>query len=420
LLQLARHSRGRFMTAAENHEHQGSWFSILLIYGIGVLGATTISQAITVARDIAAYFHAAPQQAGWIISTPSALVAVGAVLTGWLVDRIGDKRILIAGGSIVIAGDIGVMLAGTMAGFLAMRVIEGVGYVCIAVSAVTMLIRITQGARRNLALTLWSSFIPMSFALPLALTSGLAGTGEWRWAFGGQAIALGVLLLLALPALPPSRGSTGPGRAAGLATVLRSPGPYLLGLSFAAHAFVQTGIVSTLAHTLTRFYGVSFAMASAIVPLGMVFNCVGCWVVGPLMNRSVRPLSISVVGVLGALAGGIAVGLKLPQFGVAVGVACAFFFASGLIAGLWALLPLVAPSRETMGASSGLVTQITLLGVLFGPPAAFAAQATGDVARTMVNIAVACVAMLGLLWLVIAKFSSGSRAGAGGTVQVAH
>jgi hypothetical protein len=67
------------MSAAETIDHQGSWRSILLIYGIGVLGATTISQAITVARDMAVFFHAAPQQAGWIISTPSALVVIGAV-----------------------------------------------------------------------------------------------------------------------------------------------------------------------------------------------------------------------------------------------------------------------------------------------------------------------------------------------------
>jgi len=42
------------MSAAETIGHQGSWGSILLIYGIGVLGATTISQAITVTRDMAA------------------------------------------------------------------------------------------------------------------------------------------------------------------------------------------------------------------------------------------------------------------------------------------------------------------------------------------------------------------------------
>ncbi len=407
------------MSVSENDD-QGSWVSIWLIYAIGVVGAATISQAITVARDIAAFFQAAPQQAGWIISTPSALVAIGAVLTGWLVDRVGDKPILLAGCVIIIAGDVGVTLAGSMQTLLAMRVVEGVGYVGIAVAAVTMMMRITRGPRRNLALTLWSSFIPMSFAVPLALTATLAGTGEWRWAFTGQAIVLAVLALLALAKLPAREGDTQLSRSAGLTAVLRSPGAYLLGLSFAAHAFVQTGIVSTLAHTLAGFYGVSYPAASAIIPLGMVFNCLGCWVVGPLLNRGVRPSGIAAVGVLGVVAGGIVVGLKLPGFGAAVAVACAFFLASGLIAGLWALLPHVAPGRETMGATSGLVTQITLLGVLFGPPAAFAAKASGDWTRDVLNISIAGAAMWVLLWLVISKFSSEARAGIGSSVQVAH
>src|SRR5258706_11382944 len=98
------------MSAAENNDHQGSWGSILLIYGIGVLGATTISQAITVARDMAAFFHAAPQQAGWIISIPSALVVIGAGMTGWLVDPVGAKAIPLLGFRILLPGDPGVPL----------------------------------------------------------------------------------------------------------------------------------------------------------------------------------------------------------------------------------------------------------------------------------------------------------------------
>jgi MFS transporter, DHA1 family, inner membrane transport protein len=407
------------MSAAEN-DHQGSWGSILLIYGIGVLGATTISQAITVARDMAAFYHAAPQQAGWIISIPSALVVIGALLTGWLVDRIGDKPILLLGCAIVIAGDVGVTLAGTFAALLAMRVVEGIGYIGIAVAAVTMLMRITQGARRNVALSLWSSFIPMSFAVPLLLTARLAGTGEWRWAFIGQAIGLGILALLAAATLPARGPTAGPQRTAGLGAVLRTPGAYLLGLSFAAHAFVQTGLVSTLPHTLAALYGVTFAKASAAIPMGMIVNCIGCWVVGPLMNRGVGALTIATVGAAGVVAAGIAAGSTLSDFGTAIAIACAFFLASGLIAGLWALLPHVAPARA-LGAASGLVTQITLLGVLFGPPAAFAAKASGDGTRTVLNIALAGTAMWVLLWLVIRKFSSaGARGGALPRISVAH
>ena len=39
--------KGIIMSVADRTDHQGSWAFILLIYAIGVLGATTISQAIT-------------------------------------------------------------------------------------------------------------------------------------------------------------------------------------------------------------------------------------------------------------------------------------------------------------------------------------------------------------------------------------
>jgi MFS family permease len=371
-------------------------------------------------RDITGYLHALPTQGGWIISMPSALTAIGAVLTGWLVDRVGDKPVLLAGCLIVILGDIGVTISETLTTLLDMRAVEGVGYVCIAVSAVTMLMRITHGARRNLALTLWSSFIPMSFALPLILTARLAGTGAWRWAFSGHAIVLAVLLVLAVFSLPSREGDRGPRRTTGLATVLRSPGPYLLGSAFALHAFIQTGIVSTLPHKLMALYHVGFPVASSVITLGMLFNIIGCLVVGPLMNRGVGAWSISVAGVLGVLVGGVAVGRDLPGLQAAGALACLFFFSSGLIAGLWALLPHVAPGRHTLGATSGLVTQITLLGVLFGPPAAFAAQAGGDWSREGVNVAIAALVGLLLLYLVIHRFCATDTQGGGEPVQAAH
>ena len=38
----------------------------------------------------------------------------------------------------------------------------------------------------------------MSFAVPLALAGLLAGTGHWRWAFGGHALVLMVLGIAAI------------------------------------------------------------------------------------------------------------------------------------------------------------------------------------------------------------------------------
>src|SRR5215469_16527962 len=98
------------MAVSDSTADEGSWPSIFLIYGIGVLGAATISQVIPVIGQLAGVFRAGPQL-GWIISLPSALVAIGALLTGWIVDRVGDKPVLLVGSAIVVLGDIGAALA---------------------------------------------------------------------------------------------------------------------------------------------------------------------------------------------------------------------------------------------------------------------------------------------------------------------
>lgn len=408
------------MAVSDNTADQGSWPSIFLIYAIGVLGAAVISQAIPVIGELARLFRAGPQ-VGWIISSPSALVAVGALLTGWIVDRAGDKPVLLAGIAIIVLGDIGAALASSLPMLLAMRIVEGIGYVGIAVSAITMMIRITQGPRRNLALTLWSSFIPMSFVLPFLVAGPLSQPGRWQWAFVGHALALGVLLFLALRL--PRRGSEMVvSRTAGLGAVLRSPGPYVLGLCFACAAFVQTGVISTLPNLLSARFGVSIASASSVGTAGMLCNILGCLSVGPLLNRGVRPLSVAIGGVLFTIVAGVTLGASLPGFRAAAAVSCVFFFGSGVVVGLWALLPIVAPSRQSIGATSGLVTQLTLWGVLFGPPAAFAAQTGGQWLPEGRNIVIASLTVVLCIWLVVRKFghSAGSQRVVGGQLPSVH
>ena len=382
---------------------QGSWTSIILIYAIGVLGASTITQAIPVVADIAQFFHAG-SYAGWIISAPSALVAVGALLTGWIVDRMGDKPVLILGSAIAVVGDVGVATADSLPWMLAMRVVEGVGYACISVAAIAMMTRITQGARRNIALTLWSSYIPMSFAVPLLLASQLAGTGQWRWAFSGHALVLGALLVVAVFHLRARGSKPAVSSLTGLRGALRSPALYLLGLTFACASFVQTGVLSVLSRVLADNYGVAIGVASSVGVLGMVFKIAGCLTVGPILNRGNTAVLVAASGVLLSIAGGLAVGVLLPGFLWAILVGCVFFFGAGLVVGLWALVPLAAPSRESLGAASGMVTQITLWGVLFGPPAAFAAVARGNWLWESVNIAAGGVTIFACIVLVVRRF----------------
>ncbi len=384
---------------APDPSNQLSWSAIIVIYAIGVLGATTISQAIPVAEDLARLYDLSPSQGGWIISMPSLVVALGAIFTGWLVDRMGDKRILLIGSAIVALGDIGVTFAQSAAVLYGMRVVEGAGYVGISVAAVAMITRTTRGKRRTSALTLWSSFVPMSFIAPLLLASQVSGSDRWSWAFWGHGMALALLALVALALLPAQeRGRDKASRTAGIGAVLRSRTPYLLGLAFACGAFLQTGVASTLPHMLPERFAVSAEFAASVVTIGMILNFIGCLAVGPMLNRGASAFGVALLGVALTSAGGVA--LYVPGLTVTMvfAAACVFFLGSGVVVGLWALLPKVAPNPAAIGATSGLVTQLALWGVLFGPPSAFALSSSGWMQQSAA-VLVACFLCLGLLWL---------------------
>jgi len=386
----------------QRNQASAGWGTILIIYLLGVFAASSISQVVPIVGDIARFFHAPRQQVGWVISVPSAIVAIGALMIGFVVDRVGDKPLILVGAILLILGDIGAVLADSMNVLLLMRVIEGVGYAFVAVSTVTMIARVTTGKRRVTALTLWSSFIPMSFAIPLALAALLAGTGHWRWAFSGHAI---VMLILGIAAfwLPGREQEASQARSAGLGAVLRTPACWALGASFAAAAFVQTGIVSTLPQMLSSRYGLSVGMASSVGTIGMLCNVIGCLAMGRLLNRGLSRMMLALGSVILTMLAGLGMYLPGMPVGLTVFLALLFFLASGLLVGLWALLPAVAPTPASRGAASGLVTQVTIWGVLFGPPAAFAAHADGGGAREMSNILIALLLCALMLWVVIRR-----------------
>jgi hypothetical protein len=120
---------------------------------------------------------------------------------------------------------------------------------------------------------------------------------------------------------------------------------------------------------------------------------VGAFSFGLLYNRGLKPwqMGLGAIGLCGVAGLGLIVAPTslLP----AILMNCALMFGLGILVGMWALLPAVTPSPATTGATSGLITQITLLGVLFGPPAAFHALHAGP-AMMMLFLGGALVASL--------------------------
>ena len=356
------------------------WVRVILIYGSGVFAVAVISVAVPEVGGIGREFHPdSPAALGWVISMPALVAALGALIVGSIVDSLGDRRVLIAGGLILAAGDIGVATSRSLSTLLEWRAVSGVGYVCMAVAAVTLLTRLTQGRERTAALALWSTVIPASFIVAFFGGSILLSPGEWRAAFGWHAAVCLLLLGLAWVCLPArAAGAIVVTRTAGIGLVLRSYWPYILGLSFAANACLQTGVIASLPKMLSVSIGVSEIKVHSFNIIAMLVNIAGAMGVGALLNKGVSAFTVGLTGVV--LCGLACLGLVFFPTALAPAMVmnCTFMLGCGMLVGLWALLPRVAPSLQTLGATSGLITQITLVGVLFGPPAALYSLSLGS------------------------------------------
>ena len=361
-----------------NDEVPNSWPTIILVYCLSLTAAMVVSEGVPALGGIAAELHPrSPALIGWVMSIPALVVALGGLATGWLVDKTGDRRMLLIGGVAVVIGDGGVIASGAIGPLLGWRVVAGLGYAFMAVASVTMLMRITVGRTRVAALALWSTVIPASFIGAFALGVLVASFG-WRWVFGTHAAIVAVLLAIGMVALP-ARGAGEPtvSRTSGLLTVLRSPRVYALGTSFAVAAFLQSGMIAVLAKLLAMRIGATEAQVNSFGIVAMLFNMGGALAVGALLNRRVPAWIIGSVGAALAAVSTLILAMAVRDLATAIVIDCGLMLGCGLLAGMWALLPRVAPSPQTMGAASGLVTQITLIGVLFGAPMAFAALGMG-------------------------------------------
>lgn len=371
------------------------WLCIILIYIIGVFGMMVVSAALPALGGIAAEFRPpSPATIGWVMSIPALAAAIASLLVGWLVDRFGDRRIMLIGGGLVLIGDGGVVTASDIDTLLAWRIAAGLGYVCMVVAAVTMISRLTSGRARTAALALWSTVIPASFVVASLYGAAFGHSAGWRTIFVIHGGGVALLMLMALMILR-GRASTihHASRLDGIGLVLRSPWPYALGASFAAAAFLQTGFVATLPRLLASSIGAGEAQVHSFNALAMLCNMSGAFAFGLFYNRGLKPWRMGLGAI--ALCGVAGLGLVLAptNFLLAILMNCALMFGLGILVGMWALLPTVTPSPATTGATSGLITQITLLGVLFGPPAAFNALHAGPGAM-LVFLSVALTACM--------------------------
>jgi MFS family permease len=296
-------------------------------------------------------------------------------------------------------------------GLFAWRLLEAAGYLGVIVSAPVLVARhaAAGGARvQGLALTLWSSFVPVGVALGAWADAGMAEAIGWRGAMvAGGAVAVALWIALWRAPLPINRL---PMAASAPASPALTPAIWCLSLGFAAFTLFEVGVLGLLPSLLVHETGLDPARAgqwTAVVSVSAVGGSLGAaWLVRHGMG--VRWPIVASLGVPPWLLFGVFVPGPKPV--LAIGLAIAVSLLGGIFASLaFALLPRLAREPGQMVRANGLLAQCGASGSLLGPPAMAACVQLGGWPAAAVWGLVVSVVGLPLAWKAVSNRAVGGE-----------
>lgn len=338
---------------------------ILLLWLAGLGAAAQFAKIAVPFSMIRDQYPEAGAHIGWLLTLISALGAALGMTAGILVARFGCRRVLIL--SIALGGGVSLWQAGLpgFAPMLASRLIEGMPHLAIVVAAPTLIAEISPDRVRGMAMTLWSTFFSVGFALmawlggPFALAHGL---GALFAAHGTVMLVLAMVLAVALPRAngDPSARPHRPGEV--LRQHIRAYGsPWISAPAF-GWLFYTLTFVSLLAILPGLVPEDSRATVMSLMP---VANIAVSLVLAAILLTLLRAVTVIVLGFVLSVSAIGTYFLTLPVDYVSVGL----FAAMGLVQGAtFAAVPQLNTTQQDRALANGAIAQMGNLGNLLGTP----------------------------------------------------
>lgn len=363
-----------------------SLLAIFLLWLSGLTAAAQFSKIAVPFDVVQSIYPDAGTSIGWLLTLISGLGAVLGMVAGTLAGQIGSLRILLAALILGAACSLWQSLLPSLPFMMLSRLIEGLSHLGIVVAAPTLIAQISPNRIRGAALSLWSTFFGVSFALTAWLGLPLVQTAGLETLFLFHALCMATLSLALYLLLKGQFTQTGTRPSLSLNRILQEHvqsygSPYIsaasLGWVFYTLTFVSLlTLLPPLLPIETR------AAVIGAMPLASIAVSLIC--VPILLTRlpAVRVVSLGFalsVGVLGLLPLGVPVGV----------VAIALFAVLGLVQGAtFAAVPQLNASLETRALANGALAQMGNVGNLLGTPILLALLVQGGPTLAFTTIAV--------------------------------
>ena len=338
--------------------------------------AMTSDAVGSVIPKIITEFHLSMKAASAFQYAPMTAMAIGAVLLGFLADRLGRKPTIIIGLALYGAASALFALGSTFSQFVALLALEGLGVSVFKTGALALVGDVSRSTAQHTSLmNLLEGFFGIGSIIgPAIVAVLLTDKLSWKWLY---VIAAGVCVLLVVLALiaeyPPERSAERPPSGV-LPTLALLRDPYALAFSCLISLYVAVEVAIYV--WMPTYLGVYRGSLIAFVPYALTAffvlraagRLLGAWVLGRFSwTTSLALLSIAIFGCFAAsLVGGPALGLiLLPLSGLFMSVIYPTINSKG-ISGF--------PKSEH-GRISGLLLAFTALAAALAP---FAMGAVSD------------------------------------------
>ncbi|SDH46925.1 MFS transporter, AAHS family, 3-hydroxyphenylpropionic acid transporter [Pseudomonas benzenivorans] len=343
--------------------------TIVLCFMVALIEGFDLQAAGIAAPHIAMAFGLTPVQLGWLFSVGLLGLLPGALVGGWLADRLGRKAVLIA--AVLLFGGFSLLTAhaGSYASLLLARLATGLGLGAALPILIALSSEVADAQLKGIAVSLTYCGVPLGGAMA-ALTGVLGVGGDWRLIFylGGVApILVAGLLALLLRESPVVRqaGAAGPESAiSGLFARGRATATLLIWLS----SFFTLAVLYMLLNwlpSLLAALGYDRVQAGYVQILFNIGGAAGSVLTGWLLDRG-RPVLLVLGTYLGMLVFLAALGLVQRFDLLLLAGAGAGFCAIGAQLLLYALAPGLYPAR-IRATGVGATVAAGRLGSMAGP-----------------------------------------------------
>jgi len=354
---------------------------VVILAGVSAaLHVGKLSPAIPVLREA---LHISLLQAGFLLSLVQlAGMALGLVV-GLAADGMGLKRSLITGLLVLFGGGALGGYAQSATDLLALRALEGVGFLLVSMPAPSLIRHLVVPERMNTALGLWGAYMPFGAAVSLLCGPLFIATFSWQvwwWLLAVLSLIMAVWVWRVVPSdqtrVHPQPASWG----ACLYQTLTARGPWLVALSFAMYSGQWLAVIGFLPSIYTQA-GVSGGAMAMLTAGAAVVNMVGNIASGRLLQRGLNPQGLLTVGFAAMALGTVLAYATWPLTGGDSGIdmglppvvrylaVLLFSAVGGVIPGtLFSLAVRMAPSEKTISTTVGWMQQWSAFGQFAGPP----------------------------------------------------